>query len=462
MARALFKIDAITGERRGASRVTGMSVRADDDERALFAAEDASAEAPRADAGVSPWVVVIVDDDRDVHAITRIVLQGYRYKDRPIELLSAHSAGEARAIFARRRDVAVALIDVVMETDDAGLQLTRDIREAIGNRRVRIILRTGQAGHAPEREVIVDYDINDYKTKTELTVEKMFVMMTAALRGYHDLVLIEEAFALRAAKEAAEAANRAKSDFLALMSHELRTPINAIIGYSEMVVEEASELGVDTILSDVKRIGSAGKHLLSMVNNIMDLSKIEAGMMDVYLESFDVAEMLSEVESVAQALAQKNANQLVIVCPPDIGAMHSDVTKVRQVIFNLLSNALKFTQNGRVTVALRRLDGGPAERIEITITDTGIGMTPEQMGRLFRAYAQADASTARRFGGTGLGLTIVKQFCELLGGDVTVDSTPGVGTSFTLQLPRRTAPPLEITKPEIAAGLADALRSEIA
>jgi signal transduction histidine kinase len=442
LAEPLFKIAAIASGRTSRRRGAGMSGRTVDDERELFAAEDDPTGASP-DGESLPWAVLIVDDDQDVHAITRIVLHGYRFKNRPVELMSAHSAAEARAIFARRTDIAVALIDVVMETDDAGLRLTRDIREAIGNRRVRIILRTGQAGHAPEREVIVDYDINDYKTKTELTVEKMFVMMTAALRGYHDLVLIEETYALRAAKEAAESANRAKSDFLALMSHELRTPINAIIGYSEMVVEEASELGLDSILSDVKRIGSAGKHLLSMVNNIMDLSKIEAGMMDIYVESFDIAEMLTEVESVAQALAQKNANQLVIVCPPDIGTMQSDVTKVRQVIFNLLSNALKFTKEGRVTLALRAFEEARNEVIEFTVTDTGIGMTQEQIGRLFRAYSQADASTSRRYGGTGLGLTIVQQFCRLLGGDITVESTIGVGSTFRVRLSRRAAAPAE-------------------
>jgi signal transduction histidine kinase len=384
--------------------------------------------------------VLIVDDDRDVHAITRIVLDGYSFKGRRIDLLSAHSAAEARAIFAARSDIAVVLIDVVMETDDAGLRLTRDIRDSIGNRRVRIILRTGQAGHAPEREVIVDYDINDYRTKTELTVEKMFVMMTAALRGYHDLVLIEEALALKAAKEAAETANRAKSDFLALMSHELRTPINAIIGYAEMVVEEAGD-GMETdpaILEDVKRITHAGRHLLSMVNNIMDLSKIEAGMMDLYLESFDVAQLVAEIEAVAQALAQKNNNRLVIECPAGIGRMRSDMTKVRQIVFNLLSNALKFTEGGTVELRVAAHD----EAIAFTVKDSGIGMTEAQLGRLFQPYAQADASTSRRYGGTGLGLAIVKQFCTLLGGDVTVASRMGAGSTFAVTLPRQAPAPV--------------------
>jgi signal transduction histidine kinase len=415
------------------------------EERGLFAAED-SAPAVMPTEVEGPWVVLIVDDDRDVHAITRIVLDGYRFKGRRIELLSAHSAAEARVVFAHRHDIAVALIDVVMETDDAGLRLTRDVREAIGNRRVRIILRTGQAGHAPEREVIVDYDINDYKTKTELTVEKMFVMMTAALRGYHDLVLIEEAIALKAAKETAEAANRAKSDFLALMSHELRTPINAIIGYAEMVVEEATETGEESILGDVRRISHAGRHLLSMVNNIMDLSKIEAGMMDVYLEEFDVAELVTEIESVAQALAQRNRNRLIVERPVDLGRMRSDMTKVRQVVFNLLSNALKFTEDGTVRLDVRARDGADDAPIEFTITDTGIGMTDEQLGRLFRPYSQADASTSRRYGGTGLGLAIVKQFCELLGGAVTVESRIGAGSTFKVRLPRR-APPYRKPRP---------------
>ena len=237
------------------------------------------------------------------------------------------------------------------------------------------------------------------------------------------------------AREAAESANRTKSAFLANMSHELRTPMNAIIGYSEMLTEEAEDLGQDGFIPDLKKIHAAGKHLLSLINDVLDLSKIEAGKMTVYVESFDVRPMLDDVVATISPLVEKNRNTLVVQCPEDPGSMRADLTKVRQTLFNLLSNAAKFTENGTLFLGAARQTVEGAERITFTIRDTGIGMTPEQLTRLFESFSQADSSTTRKYGGTGLGLAISKKFCRMMGGDIAVESEFGRGTTFTFWLP---------------------------
>ena len=233
------------------------------------------------------------------------------------------------------------------------------------------------------------------------------------------------------AKSRAEEANRAKSQFLANMSHELRTPLNAIIGYSEMLQEEADDLGTPEIKPDLLKIHGAGKHLLGLINDILDLSKIEAGKMTLYLEAFEVQTLLNEVAATVQPLIQKNGNQLTLEVAPEIGSMRADVTKVRQALFNLLSNASKFTDKGNITLRARRHGGD----LFFDVIDSGIGMTPEQVGRLFQAFAQADASTSKKYGGTGLGLALSRKFCQLMGGDLTVVSEAGKGSTFTATIP---------------------------
>ena len=265
--------------------------------------------------------------------------------------------------------------------------------------------------------------------------------------------VIERKRAEESRDEAMEA-SRTKSSFLANMSHELRTPLNAIIGLTELLCENAPRFGTEKALEPLRRVLRAGRHLLGLINDILDLSKIEAGKMDLTLETVTIQPVVEEVLGTARPLAEQNKNELALDSPEGIGSVYADNMRLRQVLLNLLSNACKFTKDGTVRLGVTRVEEAGQHWVDFAVSDTGIGMTEEQLGRLFQEFAQADASTTRQFGGTGLGLAISRRLCRLMGGDVTVTSEPGKGSTFTMRLPAQAAAltsPIEIIAAASAA-----------
>ena len=283
----------------------------------------------------------------------------------------------------------------------------------------------------------------EQEIRTREQTERELAHYTQEIEAAHDsqrqngerlAILVDE---LRTTQRQVEAATRAKSDFLASMSHELRTPLNAILLYSELLQEEAADRGEDGSIADLQKIQSAGKHLLELINGVLDLSKIEAGKMSLSRETFDIRTTIQELIDTIQPLVQKNHNTLTVQVSDDVTGLTADLMKTRQILLNLLSNAAKFTHHGTIRLDVQRLDG--AALLEFVVTDTGVGMTPEQCRKIFDAFTQADVTTTRKYGGTGLGLAIVARFCELMGATISVESNPGRGSRFTFRLPIKSA-----------------------
>ncbi|MFA7430084.1 MAG: ATP-binding protein [Rhodospirillaceae bacterium] len=502
-------------------------------------------EVPAAHVAGQPWKVLVVDDDPEIHHITRIVLDNMTYHGRPVRMLTASSAAEARTVLAANRDVAVLFLDVVMETEDAGLALVPHLREDLGLQALRIILRTGQPGQAPEREVITRYDIDDYKAKTEMTAQKLFTSTIAGLRSFEALQALERSrqglqgnldasearfqalleavpegvvvtdsakmvrtFSpsaerlfgraaddvigrpvhdlipdhpdgpansrevtgrradgttvvldlsvnradiggetllvgvardatdrrraeeyLRSAKDEAEQAARAKSEFLAVMSHEVRTPLNGILGMAQVLLDSGLTPGQRDYAETIRQ---SGRSLLSLLNDILDLSKLEAGRLDLDTGPFQPGVVVRDVINLLAARAREKGLTLDCLVDTDVPAtLHGDGQRVRQVLLNLVSNAVKFTEAGGVTV---RVERRPSV-LRFTVADTGIGIAEDTRRVLFQPFTQADSSISRRFGGTGLGLAICRKLVDLMGGAIDVDSVEGHGAQFWFEIP---------------------------
>lgn len=376
------------------------------------------------------WKVIIADDEEAVHTMTKMVVRNFRFEGKPLMFLSAYSGKETLNILRNNPDTAVVLLDVVMETENAGLEVAKRIREDLRNDTVRIILRTGQSGQAPENEVIVNYDINDYKEKTELSVQKLNTMMISSLRTFRDIVKLKESEkALMNAKVLAEESTLAKSHFLANMSHELRTPLNGILVTAQLLkttdLSEEQEDYVNMLLDSTKR-------LLPIVNDVLDFSKLEAGKMAFKEESFKIQCVMESVyKSFVHMASDKNLGFEMKIESSMPKWVCGDSGKLRQILTNLIGNAIKFTDSGKIIMSVEMISNENGEvKFLFSVKDTGIGITKNNLDNIFNVFTQADDSTTRNYGGTGLGLSISKQIVEYMDGEIWVESDFGLGSSF--------------------------------
>jgi len=362
---------------------------------------------------VPPWTLLLVDDDRDVIEVSKLVLEDIVFEGRSLRILSASSSQEARALFDTESDIAVAMIDVVMETEHAGLELVQYVRKALQNKDTRLILRTGNPGAAPPLDIIRHMEVDDYKEKTELTADRLEISLLTALRSYRNIK-----------------ASGTKSRFVANMSHEIRTPLNAIIGLSNLALRtDLPERPRDYLT----KIEVSGKHLLGVINDILDFSKIEAGRLKLERMEFNLEVLLANVMSMVTQKAQDKGLELILEVSPDIDPrLLGDPQRLAQILINYANNAIKFTEEGQIHIHVERLSVNPAGRqlLRFNVIDTGIGLTAQEASRLFMEFEQADPSMTRRYGGTGLGLAIARNLATLMGGDVGVTSEKGQGSRF--------------------------------
>lgn len=415
----------------------------------IFANESDDTEQHTSDA-LPPWEILIVDDESEMHDVTKLALQRMTYNGRPLVFHSAYSAREAGQAMIDYPSIAVVILDVVMETNQAGLTFVHYLRNVLKNKRVRIILRTGHPGEAPEEAIIRDYDINDYKTKTELTRQKLCTSIKISLRTYEQLLafesnqeeleqlydhMSERNRELQRAKDLAEAASSAKDEFLSLMNHELRTPLNVILMRSEIL-----DNGIYGQLSakqknSLELIRNSSHHLLAIIDDILDLAGIENGKLTVTKRKLCAQDICEQGIEIAQAMATHKEVEIHFHADSNEEIyIYADERRSLQVIEKLLRNAIKFSEKG-ATVGLEVTQDLTEQVAYFTVWDEGIGIAPADISRLFQPFVQLEHSLTRRYEGAGLGLTIASRFVHLMGGTISVSSTPGMGSKFVVTLP---------------------------
>jgi signal transduction histidine kinase len=379
--------------------------------------------------------ILVVDDEADVELL---ISQQFRHQIRAGEYTFsfARDGEKALAVLLADAGIDLMLLDINMPVMD-GLTLLARLREL--EMPVRAIIVSAY-GDMPNIRTAMNRGAFDFVTKPIDMID-----LQATIRKTRDeIARVRE---IERQRQAAERARSNLSHFLANMSHELRTPLNAIIGLTDMLVGNAARFGTEKALEPLRRVLGGGRHLLALINDILDLSKIEAGRMELHLETFPLVPVINDVAKTIEPMATKNGNRIVIDCPADLGTIHADQTRFRQSLLNLASNANKFTEKGTVTIAAQEEQENGRGWITLAVTDTGIGMTPEQMGKLFQEFSQASSATASKYGGTGLGLAISRRFCQMMGGDITVESEPGKGSTFAIRLPRIVDAPKETVAP---------------
>ncbi|MFH1155277.1 MAG: response regulator [Pseudomonadota bacterium] len=427
----------------------------------------------------SPWTIMIIDDEPSVHDITGTVLKSYVFDGKPLNFVHAFSAAQAAELLKTHPETALMLLDVVMETESAGLDLVRHVRSTLGNSLVQIAIRTGQPGQAPEAEVVRQYGIDVYFSKTELTSQKLISLVTTSLRTYSLSLSLKQELEqrIRAEKQLhvlnrdlearvrertaqleesntrillmarqAEQASKAKSNFLASMSHEIRTPMNGIMGMATLMLEE--EL-TPAQREYVEIIVSSSESLLTIINDILDMSRIEAGRLTLENRPFSPRATLKAVKGLFSIKArQKDLEFNLSVSDATPDRVMGDEGRVRQILLNLVSNALKFTEKGHVDIRISTPDPSQHPMIlQMDVDDTGPGIPEAFRQQLFEKFTQADPSITRRFGGSGLGLTITRHLVKLMGGTIEVKSTPGIGSRFRVLIPAEPAPVLSPDSP---------------
>jgi len=386
-------------------------------------------------------VVLVVDDIAANRNLLRETLEPRGY-----EVLLAGN-GQTALKVAHRASPDVILLDVMMPVMD-GFETCRQLKADPKTSGIPVLFITAEN----ETSAIVngfqagglDYVIKPIRAEevlarveTHLKVNRLTAQLAAANQELTKAneELRREIGLRTEAEQTAKKANQAKSDFLSFVSHEMRSPLNSIMGFSDLLVADTEIQDKPEALDDLRRINGSGKYLLDLINNLLDLSKIEAGKMELHLERFDLKTLAEEILATLQPAAKKNSNTFKLECPEELEPLYADRTKVKQTLMNLVANACKFTEKGTVELAVKREDKEGAPTVIMEVTDTGIGMTPEQVNRLFEAYTQAAPSTTSKYGGTGLGLAISRKFCHLMGGTISVASQPGKGSTFGVTLP---------------------------